>query len=80
MDAADQSTATWTAPPEPGPVEIRVTVTDDEGQTASAGVTVTVLEPVPTLPGLAALLLGLLLLAGPVCAQRREGVGLRRAP
>ena len=72
FDATDGATVTWTAPPEPGEVEIRVTATDDEGETASAAVTVTVLEPVPALPGLAALLLGGLLLIGGARSRRRR--------
>ena len=72
FDATDGATVTWRAPPEPGAVEIRVTATDDEGETASAAVTVTVLEPVPALPGLAALLLGGLLLIGGARSRRRR--------
>ena len=72
FDATDGAVVTWTAPPEPGEVEIRVTATDDEGETASAAVTVTVLEPIPALPGLAALLLGGLLLIGGARSRRRR--------
>ena len=54
-----------------------MTATDDEGDTASAAVTVTVLEPVPALPGLVALLLGGLLLMG---GARRLRRGTAQAP
>ena len=45
FDAADQASATWTAPETPGDVEITVTVTDDDVDTAAATVTVTVQAP-----------------------------------
>ena len=77
FDATVGTSVTWTAPPEPGAVEIRVTATDDEGDTASAAVTVTVLAPVPALPGLLALLLGGLLLMRGAGRLRR---GTAQAP
>ena len=77
FDATVGATVTWTAPPEPGEVEILVTATDDEGDSAMAAVTVTVLAPVPALPGLLALLLGGLLLTG---GARRLRRGTARAP
>ena len=84
FDATDQATATWTAPSESGPVDITVTVTDDEGETASDTVAVRVLEPVATLPGLAALLLAGLLIIGAVRArsspETRLGSPWRKSP
>ena len=77
FDATVGAVVTWTAPPEPGEVEILVTATDDEGDSAMAAVTVTVLAPVPALPGLLALLLGGLLLMRGAGRLRR---GTAQAP